>query len=327
MARRLLATVAILSLLAVMQLAPGESPGAKLAQDKSGPELVARLKGHTDAVFAVAFSPDGKQVATASFDNTLKLWDAATGKELKTYGGTGGHTKQVISLAFSQDGTMLASGSTDNTLKVWDVPVNLPIRSLKTNDAVGAVALSPDGIKLALGGKDGALRLVTAAEFKELVKFEAGHQGAVTGLAFTANGQILASVGADRTLRYWNALNGQLIATVGAHTTGVNAVALNPAAPVAYTVGDDGLLKFPGRCPRRVEDSSRATPRRFCASMALTADNATYYTASDDKDRQGTNSPSPARQGRRRALTGPAAGIASVAYASDQRFHRRRHAG
>ena len=111
--------------------------------------MLARLAGHSDAVFAVAFSPDGKYVATASFDSTLKLWDAGTGKEIKTYGGTGGHTKQVISLAFSQDGSMLASGSTDNTIKVWDVPVNLPIRSLKTNDAVTAVALSPDGTKLA----------------------------------------------------------------------------------------------------------------------------------------------------------------------------------
>ena len=65
------------------------------AQDKAaGLEIALRLKGHTDAVYAVAFSPDGRYVATASFDNTLKLWDAATGKEIKTYGGTLGHTKQ-----------------------------------------------------------------------------------------------------------------------------------------------------------------------------------------------------------------------------------------
>jgi WD40 repeat protein len=301
MARRLLAIVAMLALLAVV-FAPLD------AQDKTGPELVARLKGHSDAVFAVAFSPDGKYVATASFDNTLKLWDAATGKELKTYGGTGGHTKQVISLAFSSDGTMLASGSTDNTLKVWDVPVNLPIRSLTTGDAVGAVALSPDGTKLALAGKDGALRLVTAAEFKELVKFEAGHQGAVTGLAFTANGQTLASVGADRTLRYWNVLNGQLISTVGAHTAGVNAVVLNPGAPIAYTVGDDGFLKFwsvPAVASKTLP--GHTAPIR---AMALTADNASYYTASDDKT---VKQFAIAGVKETRALTGPAAGVTSVA--------------
>src|SRR5207244_4291807 len=167
-------------------------------------EIAVRFKGHTDAVYAVAFSPDGKLLATASFDHTLKLWDVASGKELKTYGGTGGHTKQVIAVAFNQDGSLLASGSTDNTLKVWDVPINAPIRSLKTSDAVSAVALSPDGLKLAVGGKDGSLKLVTPAEFKELVKFEAGHQGAITGLSFSGNNATLASVGIDRTLRYWN---------------------------------------------------------------------------------------------------------------------------
>lgn len=301
MARRFLAIVAILFPLACIFAPLG-------AQDKAGPELAATLKGHTDAVFAVAFSPDGKYVATASFDSTLKLWDAATGKEIRTYGGAAGHTKQVISLAFSSDGTMLASGSTDNTIKVWDVPVNVPIRSLKTNDAVAAVALSPDGTKLALAGKDGTLRLVTAAEFKELVKFESGHQGAITGLAFTANAQTLASVGVDRSLRYWNALNGQLIATVGAHTTGVNAVAVNPGAAAAYTVGDDGFLKFwslPATASKTLP--GHAAPIR---ALALAADNTSYYTASDDKT---VKQFAIAAAKETRVLSGPAAGVVSVA--------------
>src|SRR5437016_13095420 len=106
MARRFLAIVALLGLLAGIALLPLG------AGEKTKPEVV--FKGHGDAVFAVAYSPDGKFLATASFDNTLKLWDAATGKEVRTYGGTLGHTKQVICVAFSQDGSMLASGSTDN---------------------------------------------------------------------------------------------------------------------------------------------------------------------------------------------------------------------
>jgi WD40 repeat protein len=301
MARRWIAIAFLLALLAAVFVPLG-------AQDKKGPELAAKLTGHSDAVFAVAFSPDGKYVATASFDSTLKLWDAATGKEIKTYGGASGHTKQVISLAFSSDGSMLTSGGTDNTIKVWDVPVNLPVRSLKSNDAVSAVALSPDGTKLALAGKDGSLRLVTSAEFKELVKFESGHQGAITGLGFTANGQTLASAGADRALRYWNTTNGQLIATVGAHTAGVNAVAINPAAAVACTVGDDGYLKFwslPAVASKTLP--GHAGPIR---AMALSPDNASYYTGSDDKT---VKQFAIAGAKETRALTGPAAGIASVA--------------
>ena len=207
--------------------------GQKIAR----PDVV--FKGHTDAVYATAFSPDGKFLVTASFDSTLKLWDPATGKEVRTYGGALGHAKQVISVAFNQDGSMIASGSTDNTLKVWDVPISSPIRSLKANDAVQAVALSPDGLKLALGGKDGSLKLVTPADFKELVKFEPGHQGAVTALSFSANGLLLASSGTDRTLRYWDVAKGQLAPPsapiMAASTTSPSTRITPPPTPWATT--------------------------------------------------------------------------------------------
>ncbi len=280
-----------------------------VAQEKSDPEIIAKLKGHTDAVYAAAYSPDGKFIATASFDNTLKLWDAATGKEIKTYGGTAGHTKQVIAVAFSQDGSTIASGSTDNTLKTWDVPVNAPIRSFKASDAVSAVALSSDGLKLALGGKDGSLKLVTPAEFKELVKFEAGHQGAITALSFSGNNLTLASVGVDRTLRYWNVADGKLLATIGAHVSGVNNVVINPNNTAVYTVGDDGVLRFwqlpPPTLPKTMP--GHGAPIR---ALAMSADGASYYTASDDRTvRQFTI----AAAKEARVLTGPQANIASVA--------------
>jgi WD40 repeat protein len=163
MARRLFAISGLFFLLASIVWLP---LGA--GEKTDGANVVTRFKGHTAVVYAVAYSPDGKFLVTASSDHTLKLWETATGKELKTYGGTTGHTNQVISVAFSNDGSMIASGSNDNTLKVWDVPVNAPIRSLKASDAVQAVALSPDGLKLALAGQDGSLKLVTPIEFKEL---------------------------------------------------------------------------------------------------------------------------------------------------------------
>ncbi len=303
MARRLFAIVTCLAGLTGIVWLPLD------AQEKSaGLEIVAKLKGHTDAVYAVAYSPDGKFLATASFDNTLKLWDPATGKEIRTYGGATGHNKQVISVAFNQDGSMLASGSTDGTLKVWDVPVNAPIRSLKFNDAVQAVALSPDGTKLAIGGRDGSMKLVTPTEFKEIVKFEPGHQGAVTSLSFNGNGQVLASTGVDRTLRYWNVLTGQLLTTIGAHTAGVNSVAVNPNNTAAYTVGDDGFLKFWSWTPAPSKTvPGHAAPIRV---MALAADGAQYYTGSDDKT---VRHFTVAGAKEVRALTGPAAPITSVA--------------
>src|SRR5437762_9268008 len=76
------------------------------------------LKGHTAIVYSVAFSPDGKILATAGFDNIVKLWDFATGKELRTLTG---HTGAVYCVAFSKDGTQLASSSLDKTIRLWTV--------------------------------------------------------------------------------------------------------------------------------------------------------------------------------------------------------------
>src|SRR5438552_2302972 len=84
-------------------------------------DVAATLKGHSEIVYAIAFSPDGKQVATGSFDKTVRLWEAATGKEIKSFGGPTGHQNLVLSVAFSTDGKMLASGSQDNTARVWQM--------------------------------------------------------------------------------------------------------------------------------------------------------------------------------------------------------------
>lgn len=302
MARRMVVLVAVVFGLALV----GWPTDA--GDKKTGPEIVATLKGHTDIVYAIGYSPDGKYVATASFDNSVRLWEAASGKEIKAYGGTLGHTKQAIAVGFSQDGAMLASGSTDNTLKVWDVPVNSPIRSLKTADSLSAVALSPDGTKLALAGKDGSLKLVTPAEFKELVKFESGHQGAITALAFNANGAQLASVGEDNMLRYWNTANGQLLAAMGAHIGSVNNLVINPGTGGAITVGDDGFLKF--WSPTPVASKTLPGHGATIRALAMTLDNASYYTASDDRTVRQFGL---AAAKETRSLSGPQANIVSVA--------------
>src|SRR5262249_45130196 len=122
------------------------------------PPIVAHvLKGHAEAVYAVVYTSDGKQVITASFDKTLKLWDAATGKELKTFAGPQGHQNLVLCVALSPDGQTIASGGSDNQVRIWDFPGNKSFRDFAHADAVNAVALSPDGTKLATAGKNGVL--------------------------------------------------------------------------------------------------------------------------------------------------------------------------
>src|SRR5262249_45147017 len=142
------------------------------------PGLVATLKGHTEAVYGIAFTPDGRFVVTGSGDRTIKVWETAAGKELKTFAGPAGHPNLVTAVAASPDGSLIASCGSDNTAKVWDLPSNTTLRTVAKTPGVTAVAASPDGKTLAGGSKEGIVYLWNSADGKELFKM-AGHSGAV----------------------------------------------------------------------------------------------------------------------------------------------------
>ena len=118
--------------------------------------------GHTDEVWSVAFSPNGKRIASGSADNTLRVWDAATGQPIGQ--PLTGHTEVVLSVAFSPDGKRIASGSADNTLRVWNADTGQALGPPLTGHTgfVFSVAFSPDGHRLATGSVDQTVRLWNA---------------------------------------------------------------------------------------------------------------------------------------------------------------------
>jgi WD40 repeat protein len=158
------------------------------------------FKGHDGLVLGVALTADGKLLASASSDKTVRLWDVAAGKELKKMEG---HTADVNSVALSADGKLLASGGKDKLVIVWDVSSGKPAHTLKGHTGeVTSVALSADGKLLASGGKDKTVRLWDTAAGKEVATVKAPDE--VLGVALTPDGKVLAAGGRGKSAKVWS---------------------------------------------------------------------------------------------------------------------------
>ena len=199
------------------------------------------LKGHTNSVGSVAFSPDGTRLATASYDNTVKLWDAGTSQVLRIFTG---HTNGVPSVVFSPDGTRLASASHDKTVILWDVDTGKILHTLRghTGEVYG-VAFSPDGTHVASASNDKTVKLWDAGSGKELHTLE-GHKGVVRIVAFSPDGMRLASAGFDKTVKLWDVGTCQILRTLKGHTGSIYAVAFSPDGTQLASASNDGTLKL-----------------------------------------------------------------------------------
>ncbi|KAL8626086.1 hypothetical protein Q9189_008233, partial [Teloschistes chrysophthalmus] len=167
-----------------------------------------KLEGHTLGVNAVAFSQDGSLLASASGDQTVRLWNPTTGQEVQKLEG---HTDGVSAVAFSQDGSLLASASWDETVRLWNPTTGQEVQKLEGHTAgVWAVAFSQDGSLLVSASYDLTVRLWNPTTGQEVQKLE-GHTHWVTAVAFSQDGSLLASTSDDQTVRLWNPTTGQKV--------------------------------------------------------------------------------------------------------------------
>ncbi|AFY33556.1 serine/threonine-protein kinase [Calothrix sp. PCC 7507] len=183
------------------------------------------LKGHASDVNSVAFAPDGITLASGSDDRTIKLWNLATVKQIRTLTG---HSRWVWAIAFSPDGKTLASGSADKTIKLWNIATGKEIRTLVGHSqGIASVTFSPDGKTLASGSLDKKIKLWNLATGTEIRTLE-GHSQAVAAISFSPDGKTLASGSWDKKIKLWNLATGKEIRTLEGHSGLVLAVAFSP---------------------------------------------------------------------------------------------------
>jgi eukaryotic-like serine/threonine-protein kinase len=198
------------------------------------------LRGHLKGVISAAYSPDGRQIVTASMDRTARVWDASEGKELLTLRG---HRDFVWSVAFAPDGRRIVTASFDHTAKVWEAASGRELLTFKGHkDRIRCVAFSPDSRTIVTSSLDQTAKVWEAGTGKEILTLE-GHTSSILGVAFSPDGQRIVTASFDHTAKVWEAASGRELLTLNGHSAPISSAVFSPDGRRIATGGGDQTVK------------------------------------------------------------------------------------
>ena len=231
------------------------------------PQPVRTFAGHADSVRSVAFSRDGKTLASGSFDKTAKLWNVDSGELLGTLRGhgnahpAGGNLRPGINrVAFTPDGTILATAGLDGTVKLWDVATKKELRTLRGHsNRVLSVAIAPDGKTLASASEDHSIMIWEIASGQRRSTLQ-GHDGSIEAVAFDAEGTGLFSGATDGAIKGWNLTEETAAVTIPLGKA-INVLAMAPDGKSFVAGQANGMVSLWSvreKLERRVLEGHRA---------------------------------------------------------------------
>ena len=238
------------------------------------------FRGHTSFINCLAISPDGEILVSGSADNSIRLWNFATGKALKTLTG---HASYVNAIAITPDGKTLVSGSADTTIKLWDLISGKEIRTLRGHQGyVNALDISPDGEILASVSADKTIKLWDLATGITMRTLK-GHKNYVNVLIFSPDGRSLFSGGADNIIQQWDVNTGKEVRTFIGHTSYVNALAISADGNTLISSSADKTIKIWDLNSTTTEPRTLTGHTSFVNAIALKPDGKTLISSGGDQ--------------------------------------------